>query len=94
MAVITNESTATTRLAWLTSNASISQLITTSHGSHAAYQPHSQLVQKQQPHFILQTAKIGSNALQKINVIPQLKQTNKQGIKKLFYIVKIANFRF
>ena len=40
MAIITNESAATTRLTWLTSNASISQLITASYGSHAAYQPH------------------------------------------------------
>ena len=31
--------------------------------------------------LILQTAKIVSNALQKINVITQLKQTNKQGNK-------------
>ena len=41
MAVITNKSTATTRLAWFTSNAPASQLITASHGSHAVYQPHS-----------------------------------------------------
>ena len=32
--------------------------------------------------LILQTAKIGSNPLQKLNVIPQLKQTNKQGNKQ------------
>ena len=41
MAVIANESAATTRLTLLTSNASISQSITASHGLHAAYQPHS-----------------------------------------------------
>ena len=35
--------------------------------------------------LILQTAKIGSNALQKINVIPQLKQTNKQGNKQYWW---------
>ena len=38
---IINESSAIIRLAWLISNASASQLITTSHESHAAYQPHS-----------------------------------------------------
>ena len=37
IAVITNESAATARFAWITSNALISQLITTSHRSHAAY---------------------------------------------------------
>ena len=41
MAVITNERTATTKVGCLTSNASISQFITASHGLHAAYQPHS-----------------------------------------------------
>ena len=41
MAVIINENAATTRLAWLTSNISASQLFTTSHESHAVYQPQS-----------------------------------------------------
>ena len=35
--VITNENSATTKLAWITYNASTSQSITTSHGSHTAY---------------------------------------------------------
>ena len=37
VAVITDENAFKTRLACLTSSASASQLITTSHGSHAAY---------------------------------------------------------
>ena len=37
MAVIANESAATTRLAWLTSNISANQSIITSHGSHTTY---------------------------------------------------------
>ena len=41
MAVIIGESAATTRLTWLTSNASIIQSITASYGSHTAHQPHS-----------------------------------------------------
>ena len=41
IALITNESAAKTRLAWLTSNASAGQLITTSCKSHAAYQNHA-----------------------------------------------------
>ena len=40
MGAITNGSAATTRFAWLISNASASQLITTSYGSHATYQLH------------------------------------------------------
>ena len=40
MAVITNESAAKTKLAWLTSSISASQSITTSHGLHAVCQPH------------------------------------------------------
>ena len=35
--------------------------------------------------LILRIAKIGSNALQKISVIPQLKQTNKQGNKQYWW---------
>ena len=41
IAVITHESASTTRLTWLISNALISQSITASHRSHAAYLPHS-----------------------------------------------------
>ena len=41
MAVITNESAVTARLAWHTSNTSASQSITIGHESYAAYQPHS-----------------------------------------------------
>ena len=45
-AVINNKNAATARLAWLTSNASASQSITNNHGSHAAYQPHLELVKQ------------------------------------------------
>ena len=41
MVVIEFESAATTRLAWLASNAQASQSITISYESHASYQPHS-----------------------------------------------------
>ena len=36
MAIITNESATTTRIVWLTSNESATQLTTTSYGLHAA----------------------------------------------------------
>ena len=51
MAVITSGSTATSRLALLTSYALESQLITTSYKSYITYQPQSQLERWQQPHL-------------------------------------------
>ena len=41
MAIVTNESATTTRLAWFTSNTSAIELITISNESHVVYQFHS-----------------------------------------------------
>ena len=64
IAIITNKSTATNRLAWLTCNASASQSFTTSHRSYSI----SALLiggTVAAALLIFHTAKIGRNALKK-----------------------------